>query len=97
MPRFRRLAAVALVLALTSSWALAAPRHEARRSRGEITAAASPASLLLSWFWEWVTAKWTKEGCGIDPSGGCAGGSDTESPPPVGCGSDPNGSPCGGS
>ena len=95
MPRFRRLAAVALVLALTSSWALAAPRHEARRSRGEVTTAASPAGLLLSRFREWVTAVWTKEGCVIDPGGACVGDTDTEPPPPAGCGIDPGGSPCG--
>lgn len=96
MPRFRRLAAFALVLGLTSSWVLAAPRHETRRSRGEITAAASPASLLLSRVWEWLSAVGSKAGCIIDPSGGCVGKPGTAPPPPAGCGIDPGGSPCTG-
>jgi hypothetical protein len=91
MPRFRRLAAVAFMLVLTSTWVVAAPRHETRRSPGEVTAAASPAGLLLSRVWQWLSAAWSKAGAGSDPSGGKPGAP----PPPAGSNSDPSGCPCG--
>jgi hypothetical protein len=41
----------------------------------------------LSRLWEWLTAGWTKEGCGSDPDGQC----NVASGVPAGCGSDPSG------
>jgi hypothetical protein len=68
MSRFRRLAGVAFVLILVSSWAAAAPRDETRPSREKPTVSSS-AETLFSRLRGWLTRVGTKTGCGSDPSG----------------------------
>lgn len=87
---FRRAAALALVLALAASWAVAEPRvrNESR------TAVELRAADWLSTLWEALRSIWEKNGCGIDPFG-CPGGQPTPEPPSGqgdnGCHIDPNG------
>jgi hypothetical protein len=102
MPRCRSIFAFALVLVLTSSLAMAAPRPEAGQSWGKATAAAAAFSDALgARLWGWLTAAWTKVGCGSDPNGACSGSQGGTPVAPgdlsdVGCGIDPSGSPCAG-
>lgn len=44
-----------------------------------------PAPSPLAWIWNLLTGTWLKEGCRIDPSGGCAPSAE------AGCRIDPNG------
>ena len=93
MPRFRRLAAIVLVLTLTSSWALAQPRHEGG-VQWEPAARAGALEAVFSRLLGWLTAVWTKEGCGLDPNGACTAGSAAPPTSPnvdAGCGLDLNG------
>lgn len=93
-PCFRRVAVLALVLALTASWAVAEPRvRQESRTAVELGAAG-----LLSTLWEALRSIWSENGCGIDPFG-CPNSQPTPEPPSSqgdnGCHIDPYGCPKG--
>ncbi|HEV8580943.1 MAG TPA: hypothetical protein VGX68_17895 [Thermoanaerobaculia bacterium] len=82
MPRLRKLSAFVLALVLTSSAALAKPRHESKTQR-EMHAVTGTADALVSRLLNWLGGVWTKAGCVIDPDGTCVGGTGTTVPPAV--------------
>lgn len=91
MHRNQRALIVLAVLLLTASAGLPAwgaqprSREEARPAR--LAALARSAAAL---FWSQLTGRWDKEGCIIDPNGGCRTGQ-TTAETDAGCGLDPNG------
>jgi len=82
---FRRTTAVLLLLLAA---VLAAPPASAA-GRPTETVSLSPLE-ALDRLWSFLRAAWSKDGCGLDPSGQCK-----PSPPPAeakeGCGVDPDG------
>ena len=71
-------------------WAAAGPRRESPRAR---KAAASLVFDLVSRAWSRLTGNHAKEGCNIDPNGGCTTGASPTPPPATetGCNIDPDG------
>jgi hypothetical protein len=95
MSRVRWFLTFFLAFVLISSLAMAAPHHAANPPKAP--AVSATAEMLFSHLWGWITGVWTKEGCGIDPSGQCKPGSGTTVAPPgdsvdAGCIIDPGGS-----
>jgi hypothetical protein len=90
MHRIQRVRTVLAILLLTASTGLPAwgaqprSREEARPAR--LAALARSAAL----FWSRLTGLWEKEGCILDPNGGCAAGQSTAESD-EGCWIDPNG------
>jgi hypothetical protein len=90
MPTLRRLAVLLfLITLLAAPWTASAagPRAE-RHSR---SAKAEPVSTILSRAWTLLAEIWSKEGCGIDPSGRCIPTPAPTSHSDIGCGIDLNG------
>ncbi|HZF13894.1 MAG TPA: hypothetical protein VFE33_34305 [Thermoanaerobaculia bacterium] len=81
---FRRLALLALALALATPWLVMAAPHPA--AKGAIQAPSAPSSLLSLWS-GWLTRLWADAGCIIDPDGRCATAPLTHE----GCIADPSG------
>jgi hypothetical protein len=91
-PSLRRKVVVLLLLSSLAAapWAAARPRRESPRTG---KAAASLVLDFVSRVWSRLTVLQTKEGCNIDPNGGCTTGT-SPAPPPVtetGCHIDPDG------
>ena len=85
----RKAAVLAVTLILALTWCAAAARPAfSLPTRGE--ASASLEQLRVG-FWSWLLGAWTKEGCGIDPSGKPVCGLKNAGGSKAGCGLDPGG------
>jgi hypothetical protein len=91
MHRIHRVRIVLAVLLLTTSIGLPAwgaqPRSREEARPAQLAAIARSAVAL---FWSQLTGLWEKEGCIIDPNGGCVTGQNTAETD-AGCILDPNG------
>jgi hypothetical protein len=92
MPRLsRRVLTLLLVTALAATTALAQPPTGAFQP---LRPALSDSGDLIARLWSLLGRPWTKNGCGLDPSGRCL----TKGSSPVagdnGCGIDPSGGRC---
>lgn len=87
MPTLRRLAVLLILVAIPWTASAANPRSE----RNSKPAKAAPARSFLDHAWAFLVGAWTKEGCGIDPSGRCALATVPTDQADIGCGVDPNG------
>ena len=92
-PSLRRKVVFLLLLStfVAAPWAAAGPRRESSRAG---KAAASLVFDFVSRVWTLLTGLQIKEGCHIDPSGGCTTGASPAPPPATvdeGCDIDPDG------
>ena len=86
--RTRIIFAVVLLLASAGlpAWGAELRGREDARPAARLAALARSAAVL---FWDRLTGLWEKEGCGLDPHGGCPSQSTAETD--EGCGLDPHG------
>ena len=99
----RKVAALVVTLVLALPWSATAARRPASDPGIPAIRVPAPLEVLRSGLWGWLRGVWTKEGCGLDPSGRPACGPTSATVPEapasntdVGCSIDPGGSPCGG-